>query len=682
MHFIPFFITGHPDNRIMRIPENKIRIYSGDNTNGPLKFEKGKRKSLKEKSSKIMEVNNMKTMKRFLAILIVAVTVFSTSICAFAAGGTFTIVFNANGGSGTMANQQITYGTTTQVNINLFKRSGYVFRGWNVQRADGTWNTEKLYGGDEGWRKTIPSGYHKTLYKDAEKVAKTAPAGQKVTFYAVWEGANDKFSTFNRTTIQETSKSFSSSTNPMYKSDNQFWIIKSKASYPGFGTTNTGVFSGALAMAIIDNMLYGKYDKTFKKYQNGDSTNFSSVGYIYSPDYTSYEAFIQAIYDQIVRGFPVPIKVKDPTGHAIYAVAYGIMSNKGRPSGKIIAHDIAVIDTYSGSWRRLDEMCKYTPSGKYEMGIAGWDLTNLYTLDEETYNFANYSDSDSYGHCFGMAVTTSGYYHHFLDLKDVSSTAKFVHNLPNDSKVKNTICNYQNIQGSFSAKSIVAGYNYNKFDNMKDAWTDIVNYVKSGAYNYKGRFMVTLFDKTKGGHAVNFLAYKRENGQDRIYVYDNNFPNKSVYLYLGSDNKIYETPKSTFGTGIDKSISLLDTFIYFSLAKGYDPTRVIYAPKDAISVEGAEAYPMCMGSGNEEYVMYEIPEESSNVKINILNKNNWKFEHNGETYSKEDCSGNSRFILSFTAHDGTEYKGHFEKPNGTFGWLNAIFYKLFGWMSF
>ncbi len=619
----------------------------------------------------------MKTMKKVIAVLIVVITVFSTSIIAFAASE-FTISFNANGGSGSMSNQKVTYGTVTRVNANQFKRSGYIFRGWNVQREDGTWNTEKLHGGDEGWRKDIPNGYHKTLYKNSEKVAKTAPAGTKVTFYAVWEGPNDKFSTFNRVNIQETTKVFNDKTNPMYKSDNQFWVINSKAAYPGFSTKSTGVYVGAIALAIIDNMLNGKYDKTFNKYHDGDKTLFSSIGYTYSPNFASYQAFVQAIYDQITRGYPVPIKVKNDNGNSIYAVAYGVLSNKGRPAGKIIANDIAVIDAYDGSWKRLDELCKNTPNGKYEMGIACWDPSNLYTLGEETYKFKNYTDNDSDGHCFGMSVTSDGYYHHFLDLP-----AKNVHALPENSSTKKTICYYQAIQGSFAKNSVVAG-TWNDDNSVKADWDDIVNYVKSGAYNYKGRF-VLLFWVDSGdeysGHAVNFLSYKKENGQDRIYVYDNNFPDKSVYLYLGNDNEIHESPNSTYGVGVNAGINLLDTFVYFSLVKGYDPTHVIYAKKGAISVEGAEAYTMCMSSEGEEYIMYEIPEETSNVKIKILDKKNWEFEHNGITYSKKDCHGSSQFILSLVSYDDTEDAGFFVKQDGFFGWLKEILYKLFGWMS-
>ena len=50
---------------------------------------------------------------------------------------TYTIVFNANNGVGTMSNQSMTYGTAANLSTNLFSRSGYSFNGWNT-KADGT----------------------------------------------------------------------------------------------------------------------------------------------------------------------------------------------------------------------------------------------------------------------------------------------------------------------------------------------------------------------------------------------------------------------------------------------------------------------------------------------------------------------------------------------------------------
>ena len=52
----------------------------------------------------------------------------------------YTVVFNANGGTGTMQNQSFTYGTAKALTTNAFERSGYTFNGWNTE-ADGTGNS-------------------------------------------------------------------------------------------------------------------------------------------------------------------------------------------------------------------------------------------------------------------------------------------------------------------------------------------------------------------------------------------------------------------------------------------------------------------------------------------------------------------------------------------------------------
>lgn len=48
----------------------------------------------------------------------------------------YTVKFNANGGSGSMPNQNFTYDMAQNLNANTFARSGYTFGGWNTQ-ADG-----------------------------------------------------------------------------------------------------------------------------------------------------------------------------------------------------------------------------------------------------------------------------------------------------------------------------------------------------------------------------------------------------------------------------------------------------------------------------------------------------------------------------------------------------------------
>jgi len=49
---------------------------------------------------------------------------------------TYSVAFNANGGSGSMSNQNFTYGTAQNLTSNAFERSGYTFAGW-ATAADG-----------------------------------------------------------------------------------------------------------------------------------------------------------------------------------------------------------------------------------------------------------------------------------------------------------------------------------------------------------------------------------------------------------------------------------------------------------------------------------------------------------------------------------------------------------------
>ena len=74
----------------------------------------------------------------------------------------YTVIFNANGGSGTMANQTIEVGTETALSPTSFTRSGYKFSGWATS-ADGA-----------------------KVYDDKQSVTDIAAAGESITLFAVW----------------------------------------------------------------------------------------------------------------------------------------------------------------------------------------------------------------------------------------------------------------------------------------------------------------------------------------------------------------------------------------------------------------------------------------------------------------------------------------------------------------
>ena len=73
----------------------------------------------------------------------------------------YTVIFNSNGGTGTMENQTIKYDVSTKLNPNTFTKTDYSFNGWNTQ-ANGTG----------------------TEYSDEQEINNTTE--ETITLYAQW----------------------------------------------------------------------------------------------------------------------------------------------------------------------------------------------------------------------------------------------------------------------------------------------------------------------------------------------------------------------------------------------------------------------------------------------------------------------------------------------------------------
>ena len=80
---------------------------------------------------------------------------------------TYSVKFNANGGTGTMANESFTSGTAKALTANAFTRTGYTFQGWATSATGAK------------------------VYSDKQSVNNLATtAGATVNLYAVWKNAN------------------------------------------------------------------------------------------------------------------------------------------------------------------------------------------------------------------------------------------------------------------------------------------------------------------------------------------------------------------------------------------------------------------------------------------------------------------------------------------------------------
>ena len=298
---------------------------------------------------------------------------------------------------------------------------------------------------------------------------------------------------------------------------------------------------------------------------------------------------------------------------------------------------------------------------------------DIYNLGEETYGFVNFANEKSCkhkdfgGHCFGMAATSSGYYLGILDKSSIGANNKKLFSLSNTDKIRTSICHYLKIQGSVGPlgskgaerEAIVAGGSLDlirKVDTASD-WTTCVNYVKNHEFDYKGTLNVGIWYKDGSGHAVNFLYYKEVNGQQRIYVYDNNYPNYEMYFYK-SGSYIYENsdaPEYSDGkSAAIKGMDLMDVATYFSYADRTSLASFIFGTKNSIEVENAEYDYLKCGDELSDYVVYKIPKGAEEVTITPL-EDNASFDYMGVEYTfgnvDEDTFGTLE-VLPESAEEG------------------------------
>lgn len=288
---------------------------------------------------------------------------------------------------------------------------------------------------------------------------------------------------------------------------------------------------------------------------------------------------------------------------------------------------------------------------------------NIYNLGEETYSFKNFKDLDSRGHCFGMSSTSAGYYLGLLPKSNIGlANNNTLYSFELTDRVKTPICHYQEVQGQARNESIVAGgtsFKYYPLYNAKSDWKAVVDYVKDHKHDGKGDLIVGYTKKFKrGGHAVNFLRYEVVDGQERIYVYDNNFPHVETYFYQDSNGDIKQAPLYTYSS-VD-TIALVDVKEFFNRTGNFVMAKTFYALSDTISIDGAYESAMWMGDTEAELMMYEILDDETKITITPLVENA-TFTYMGSEYSFNEI--NEDTYAEFTLSTAEEDEPLFEIKN-------------------
>ena len=100
------------------------------------------------------------------------------------AATTYKVVFNANGGTGKMAAQTMTYGKAATLGANKYNRNGYVFIGWATKKGGAV-----EYKNAQSVKNLTAKGGTTTLY------AVWAKKTYKVAFYGTYKGVTGKMKT-------------------------------------------------------------------------------------------------------------------------------------------------------------------------------------------------------------------------------------------------------------------------------------------------------------------------------------------------------------------------------------------------------------------------------------------------------------------------------------------------------
>ena len=304
--------------------------------------------------------------------------------------------------------------------------------------------------------------------------------------------------------------------------------------------------------------------------------------------------------------------------------------------------------------------------------------THGYELGKDTYGFDNYSyynysdygcSSLHAGHCFGMAASSSGFY-----LGVISKGANYdmsLYEFPDNKAVRSIICHYQWLQGSAAQKAIVAGDQWfidavcidipfidffkfatDEYNYVDSDWPKVVNYVKNHYYDYAGNLLVDIIGKERKFHELNFLYYKEVGGEERIYVYDNIYPEFECYITQNNEGSVVEYTDE--GNVIDTilDIGLISSELFFNEA-GYLETRdMVFAPIGTVSIENSKEYPFRTDSNNDDtiYESFEFPYGTEVITIVPL-VDNAQFIYMGELYSFDKIDGDTVATLKLSTSE-------------------------------
>ena len=299
----------------------------------------------------------------------------------------YKIQYDKNGGAGTLNwtdnnVQVILYGCHQFLSTTKLTKKNMTHTGWTVEA-----NGFKSFGYNT-YLLDLPEG--QTVKATAYYKSSSTSTPSKPT-------VGNLLSNKGTVNITETKAIKNKLVNPGYKTNNKYWSV----AFNGYSvngnviSNGTKYANGAVATYHIKGILGQKPNvNDMSKYVSNNEPSYSNMGYI-KKSISSYQDLLQTIYNEIINGYPVPVKVKNAPGNEIYVIAYGLKSTDIRTSGKLSASDIAVFDTSGGGWFALGDFKECMVSGKYIIGVPKLSSAPAVKITEA--NITNDSTAKSRG---------------------------------------------------------------------------------------------------------------------------------------------------------------------------------------------------------------------------------------------------------------------------------------------
>ena len=314
----------------------------------------------------------------------------------------YTISYNSNGGTGSMASDVVKTGGTATIKANEFTKKGYTFAGWTT-KSDGTDDGYNWTGWSGTWN--YVDGQYGIANKTLKLYARWTPKSYTISYNSnggTGTMASDTVSTGSKATIKS---------NTFTKTGYKFvgWTTKSDGTDDGYnwtGWSDTWNYdNGQYGIANDKLVLYARWDNHFTVTYNdngGSGCSSSSKTVTYGSTYGNLCTPTRSGY--IFAGW-----YSSNYANAPWTYYYDKYKNDSTVASIGRDDKVGLYNNYlTNSTRKFS---RYTSSDTYSVNgnqtlVAGWLKFN-YKREDAKYCSDGYFDTigDAYNGCYGSTIT-------------------------------------------------------------------------------------------------------------------------------------------------------------------------------------------------------------------------------------------------------------------------------------